>query len=103
MILAYSRAAREDANRIWLYCADEFGTTRANGLIDGIASTLAETIAVFPASGRTRPEFGEGVRSFPVLPYVAFYRVARGRVIIIRILHAHRDLKGPLMSLMLSA
>jgi len=43
------------------------------------------------------------VRSFPVLPYIAFYRDVSGRVIVIRLLHAHRDLKGPLLSLTLSA
>jgi len=98
-----TREASDDIDRLWFQSAADFGVPRAEARLKRIYSTLRETIGVFPASGRLRPEFGRGVRSFPVLPHVLFYRVEGRRVTILRVLHSRRDLNGPLMSLMLSA
>jgi plasmid stabilization system protein ParE len=40
--------------------------------------------------GRTRPEFGEGVRSFVAESYVIYYR-HDGDLVIARVLHGRRD------------
>ena len=95
--------ARRDVDLLWDYCFFEFGGTQADILLDRIYGTMKETTGAFPDCGRLRPEFGRGVRSFPVLPYILFYRVEPRRTTILRVLHGRRDLNGPLMSLMLSA
>ena len=53
------------------------------------------TLGQFPESGRPRPEFGAGLRSTLVRPYVVFYRFDPGAdvVQVVRILHASSDLK----------
>jgi toxin ParE1/3/4 len=49
--------------------------------------------AQFPESGRLREEISPGLRSFPVRPYVVFFRPSDDTILILRILHGHRDLK----------
>ena len=99
----FGKAAQSDIDLLWEHCVVEFGEAQADVLLDRIYGTVKETIGVFPECGRLRPEFGSGVRLFPILLYTLFYRVGRRRVSVLRILHGRRDLKGPLMSLMLSA
>jgi toxin ParE1/3/4 len=101
--LRYEKLARRDLRQIWLACAQASGITIADKLIVRIEDTLAKTLGAFPQSGRLRPELGAGVRSFPVLPYVAFYRVAASRVELLRVIHGHRDIKPPLVSLLLAS
>lgn len=102
MKAAFSPAAHRDLDKIWDYTLFEFGVGRADDLVARILKTLDTTVATFPDSGRARPEFGDGVRTFPILPYVLFYRVEARRVVVLRVLHGHRDLQPPLMSLMIA-
>lgn len=102
MMIVLSPRAKRDFRHIWSYCFEEFGSRRADELVARITATLNETIGTFPEAGRPRPEFKEGVHSFPVVPYVAFYSVEKRRVHVLRILHGHRDLQPPLMSLMVA-
>lgn len=99
----FGAGALDDLGRIWTYGSQSHGATAADGLISRMFATLRETIATFPESGRRRFEFGADVRSFAVLPYIVFYRVAETHIEVLRVLHAARDLKGPLISLLLSA
>ena len=56
-----------------------------------------ELIAVTPGEiGSPRPELGEGIRSYPVPPYVVFFHLAEKRLLVIRVLHERRDLPGSL-------
>jgi toxin ParE1/3/4 len=103
MTISFARRARRDLEEIWTVCARRSGVLVADALIDRVEATLARTIAVFPASGRLRPEFGLGLRSYTIPPYVVFYRVKRARAEVVRILHGHRDIKPPLISLLLAA
>ena len=64
----------------------------------GAASALVERViaacrrlADFPRSGRARPELGVRVRSFPVHPYVLFYRPTRYGIEVVRLLHQGED------------
>jgi toxin ParE1/3/4 len=98
--MRYKAEAESDLNRIWYESAMRFGVSKADALIDRIDRTLQQTIGMFPSAGRARPELGSDVRSYPVVPYVAFYRVAEKRVEVLRVLHSHRDIKEPLMSLL---
>ena len=102
MSVWYAPEAQEDRSRIWLESVQRFGEQNADAYIARIDATLTKTLGSFPNSGRARPEFGPDVRSFPVVPYVAFYRVKNRRVEIIRILHGYRDLSKVVLSLLVA-
>lgn len=101
-ILEYAEEALEDLARIWQYYAEIVSIAAADAIIQKLRETLRRTIASHPLSGRTRAELGAGIRSFPVTPYIVFYSVARSRVRIIRVLHGHRDIREPLVSLLVA-
>jgi toxin ParE1/3/4 len=84
-----SALAELDLEEIWSYVAEDAGATTADRLIDAIFDRF-ELLVEQPRMGRTRPEFGEGVRSFVVEGYVIYYR-HEGDVLIARILHGRRD------------
>jgi toxin ParE1/3/4 len=46
----------------------------------------------FPESAQPRPEFGPDIRTIPIGRYIVILRVALPKVIILRIVHAARDL-----------
>lgn len=98
----FARAAEDDLAHIWMFTYKEFGESRANDLLARLRSTFGKVIGTFGNAGRRRPEFGADVRSYPVVPYVLFYRISRGRVTVLRVLHGHRDLKAPLLSLLIA-
>jgi toxin ParE1/3/4 len=102
MTISYTAEAQWDRSHIWLESAQRFGPAHADAHIARIEATLLKTIATFPSGGRLRPELGAGIRSFPVVPYVAFYRANARRVEILRILHGRRDVKEPLLSLLVA-
>lgn len=56
--------------------------------IDNKSRLLARS----PELGRPRVELAPGLRSFPVAPYVIFYRITSRGIEIIRILHGSRDI-----------
>jgi len=100
MELRFHAKARSDFDEIWTYVAHDRGTVVADRLLEGIYDVLLRTVLRQPTIGRKRPEFGEDVRSYPIVPYVAFYRLNHSRATILRVLHGRRDLKRPLMSLL---
>ncbi len=102
MTVGFMEEAEIDLSYVWHTCFVQSGERRANELLDRIRETLARTIGTFPESGRLRPEFGEGVRSFPILPYLVFCRVEPHRIAVLRVLHGHRDLQPPLISLLIA-
>ena len=59
---------------------------------DARLTKVFEMLAVHDQAGRERPEFNAGLRSFAVGKYLIFYRVWAQRVVIVRVLHAARDL-----------
>jgi toxin ParE1/3/4 len=84
--------AVEDLDGIWLFIATESGNEAANRLIDSITDRFF-LLAHHPYMGRVRDEeFGIGTRSFPVNDYVIVYRVREENVLILRVVHGHRDL-----------
>jgi toxin ParE1/3/4 len=104
MTRSYRLAARAKADlaTIWEYHAERISIRIADELLDRIRVTLEQHITRHPLSGKQRPEFGPGVRSFPVPPYVLFYSVESRTVNVLRILHGHRDIRPPLMSLLIA-
>ena len=97
-----SAAAARDMDAIVEYSRQTFGSRQAAWMASEIRSRMHKTLARFPSAGRLRPETGPGIRSFPVRPYVVFYRAARGRIEVLRIIHQQRDLSAPLMSLLVA-
>ena len=94
----YAEEATIDYSLIWDHFCQVASIRAADEVVQRIEETI-RTIARHPRSGRPRPEMGVDVYSFPVVLYVVFYRVERRRVRILRILHGHRDIRAPLMSL----
>lgn len=91
-----------DIGKIWDHDQAAVSAHFADEHVARMDATIRRAIVLFPNAGRPRPEFGAGVRSYPILPYVFFYRVTRGRVAVLRILHGKRDIRQPLMSLLLA-
>jgi|SRR5215475_15199357 len=83
--------ARADLDAIWLYVAERGSIETADRLIDAIIERFP-LLASTPGMGLAREEFAPGLRSFPVSDYLIFYRRARGRIDIVRVLHGSRDL-----------
>lgn len=102
MKVEYSMQAVDDLWHMEQHYAERASSEVAKALVQRITSTLERLIARHPRTGRVRPELGPETRSFPVLPYVVFYRIAPGRIFVERILHGHRDIRSPLASLLLA-
>ncbi|HEY9084841.1 MAG TPA: type II toxin-antitoxin system RelE/ParE family toxin [Candidatus Tyrphobacter sp.] len=99
---SYSDEALEDLWHIWFHHAEGAGISAADAFEQRLKATIYEVIVKFPESGRSRPELGSRVRSYPVLPYLIFYEPLEGHIKVLRVLHGHRDIKEPLMSLLLA-
>lgn len=102
MTVRYTAGADDDIVNIKRYYAESAGTDVAEALTNQIVVTLEKLVSHHPRVGRARPELGFGVRSFPVLPYVVFYRVRGGRIHVVRVLHGRRNIQRPLASLLLA-
>lgn len=100
MQLVYHEKAASDLERIFRYVEANSGPNVAADLVLRINEVLTGVVTRQPRSGRQRPEFGADVRSFPIVPYVAFYKIEPKRIVVLRVLHGRRDLRQPLMSLL---
>ena len=82
--------ARDDLNEIFRFIAkdNEFAALKLVTRLLDIIANLQEN----PLIGRERGELKEGLRSFPEGNYLIFYRLWAGHVLIVRVLHAARDL-----------
>lgn len=96
----YDAQAANDLEQIERHYAERADAAIAEKFTERITSTLERLITQNPSAGRLRPELGPKVRSFPVLPYVVFYRIEGRRVYVLRIIHGHRDIRPPLASLL---
>ncbi len=72
--IRYAGSALADIEQIWQYLAASNIAT-ADRWVDHIDETLKCVIGEHPQSGRTRAELGDRIRSYPIVPYVVFYRV----------------------------
>ncbi len=87
-----SAEAEADLDAIWLHIASN-SPVNADKFLERLITTLTNTLSTAPLAGRTRDEFGAGLRSFPVENYIAFYRANKSAVEIVRIIHGARDLE----------
>jgi toxin ParE1/3/4 len=86
-----SAEAEADLDAIWDYIAND-SPINADQFLERLVATLTITLSTLPLAGRAREEFEAGLRSFPVDSYIAFYRVRKAAVEIVRIIHGARDL-----------
>ncbi|MFZ1425543.1 MAG: type II toxin-antitoxin system RelE/ParE family toxin [Geminicoccaceae bacterium] len=77
------------AIRLWITLAS--GDERADAMLEIIVAA-AKLLAERPLLGRERPEIASGLRSFPVPPYVLFYRPGAEGCRIMRVIHGHQEL-----------
>lgn len=78
---------------IWYYVARESGSIEiADRLIDSITDRFF-LLAIHPYVGRLREDLRPGLRSFPVGQYVIIYRIEDADVLILHVLHGHRDVQ----------
>ncbi len=88
-----SDLAKNDLAEIWATIAaarDEQTAERMTGKILAKCRTHVQ----FPETGRRRDEIIPGLRSFPVRPYVVFFRAEEGTILVLRILHGRRDVEA---------
>lgn len=90
-----AKRAEADLQDIAYYLATTSGDLGvARRVIESITSRFL-FLAENPYAGRARDtDLGRGRRSFPVGRYVILYRVAGQSVLILRVVHARRDLQA---------
>jgi toxin ParE1/3/4 len=84
--------AKDDLREIWNSTSSKRDERAADQLVLQILDKC-ESHARFPESGRLREEISPGLRSFPVRPYVVFFRPFEDTILVLRIVHGRRDLK----------
>ena len=82
--------AEKDLLHIDKYLAEQ-SPRAADALVERIDEKLAN-LRHFPFIGRSRSEFGLGIRSIVVGVYVIFYRVHADRITIMRVIHGRMDI-----------
>lgn len=90
--LIVSDKAKADFVEIWNFIAAK-SPDAADRLLDEITSKFAMLVSM-PQAGRRRDEIAEDVRSFPVGKYVIIYCLTTDNLIILRVLHAARDINS---------
>ncbi len=88
--------ANDDLDAIAEYIARD-SVTRALRVVDRIEREYRK-LRTFPHRCRLRPEFGPGIRSLPVWPYIVFFRILdTGDVLVGRIIDGRRDMQTPML------
>ena len=83
-------AAREDLSELWRFiAADREGA--ADKMVRKINSKF-DLLASFPGAGTNRSDLGPGIRSFPVRPYLIFFRATADELEVVRVLHGARNI-----------
>jgi toxin ParE1/3/4 len=83
--------AHNDLEKIWKHIAKDKPLSAS----DFIAEILdcIERLAAMPRMGRERPEFGDGIRSFPHGHYIIFYESRGPRIEVVRIRHGAKQMR----------
>jgi toxin ParE1/3/4 len=82
--------ARADLGEIWFETAHR----RDEASADRMTSKILEACrahARFPETGQSREDLAHGLRSFPVAPFVIFFRPLPDTIEVLRVLHGRRD------------
>jgi toxin ParE1/3/4 len=88
-----SPLADSDLDDIWYYVASQSGSADIADRLIGSITDRFLLLARYPNLGRARDEdFRPGLRTFPVLEYVVFYRIEDEDVVILRVLRGSRNI-----------
>lgn len=86
-------AAEADLAEIWIHGAEHWGISQAERYADGLFA-LFDLLATYPEMAREREEFTPPVRIHSSGSHLVIYKSEGQRVEIIRILHAHQNLRA---------
>lgn len=82
--------AEEDLIDIWCHIAPH-NETAADRLLDRFEQRW-ELLATQPYSGMARDDIAAGIRHLVTGEYLTFYRIAGNGILILRVLHGHRNI-----------
>jgi toxin ParE1/3/4 len=85
-----TRAAESDIDDIWFHIAAD-SVAAADRLVDRI-DRAEQRLGAQPAMGPARPDLANGLRHWPLPPYLILYRIEPDCVLVVRVLHGARDL-----------
>jgi toxin ParE1/3/4 len=88
-----TQTSRHDYAAIWDYVAEHGSPEIADTLLRAFDDRV-QFLSDFPGAGQARPELRARLRSFPVGPYLIFYRPSRGGIELVRVLHGARDIEA---------
>lgn len=86
-----SEAAAEDISDIYDYTIFEFGENQVVSYLTGLEQKFL-SLADQSLSGRNRDEIKKDLKSVNFKKYVIFYRIIRGKLRIVRVLHERCDI-----------
>ena len=87
-----SHKAEQDLEDIWVYIAQQ-NQLAADKQIAQILNRFP-MLAQFPDMGKIRDDLLQGLKSFPIKPYIVYYSKITDGVEIVRVLHQLRDVEG---------
>jgi toxin ParE1/3/4 len=82
--------AEADLDEIWLWIAED-NIDAAERTIERIEAA-ENRLGQFPEIRQARPDLADGVRHWPMPPYLILYRVETDRALVLRVVHGARDL-----------
>lgn len=92
MKLVYAQSAKNDIAEITGYFLP-LNEQAADSIYYSILDA-AEKISEFPRIGRSRPDLGAGIYSFPTGRYFIVYTIIDGSIVVMRVLDARRDISA---------
>lgn len=87
-----SHKAEQDLEDIWVYVAQQ-NQLAADKQIAQILNRFP-MLAQFSDMGKTRDDLLQGLRSFPIRPYIVYYSKINDGIEIVRVLHQSRDIES---------
>jgi toxin ParE1/3/4 len=95
MAVRYASQVEEELDEIWIYVAQESGSTDiANRMVDSITDHFF-LLSAHPQMGRRRDhDLRPGLRSLSVGGYVVVYRIDKSDVLILHVVHGRRDIRA---------
>jgi toxin ParE1/3/4 len=87
--------ARADLDDIWTYTAERWSLDQAEAYLRTLDATF-QLLARHPGMGRGIDDIRQGYFKFPAASHILFFRVEKGQVEIVRILHKSSDVETQL-------
>jgi toxin ParE1/3/4 len=92
MQVLFTPAAQQSLQEIYDYIAED-NPGKAKEFLQHLKKQCY-VLADNPRMGRARPELQDTLRSFPVTPYLIFYKVQHKSLLIVNIIHGARDIEA---------